>query len=325
MGMYRLMSITISHRQKALIFTAILCVSTVSLFSQEPQAPFRVHTVSDRLTFMENEPVEVSALIKNTSSRTASFFVYDVNYTTFQPVVYGMDGREAETIVQYRLMNRTVQDTVNYIEPRRSSIGSDEKIVKKLDLTDYYRLEPGKEYKVKIFFLPDAKIPQVISSDNTLLIKIAHSEMMADPTVKLPDRHQGNITPSETVLLTLTGEKTKRWASMLKYLYLEKFVSAYPDYAMAYNAGSDPIRKKVLRDFVSFLSTPRADYIVDFDITSESILEDRKTAYVEARVIRNSAPKPYVYLYKYTLELLNGSWYISGIDATVSKERIISR
>jgi hypothetical protein len=105
------------------------------------ESPFRVYVNTDRLTFTEGEPVEITAEIKNYSMKTASFNTYDVNYTTFQPVVYSMDGKEAETTVKYRMMDRTVQDVVAYIEPRRSLVGHDEKVVKRLNIRDYYNLE----------------------------------------------------------------------------------------------------------------------------------------------------------------------------------------
>lgn len=311
--------------KRLFIISVLLGLAGALSAQDEGVAPFRVHISSDRLSFTENQPADISVSIKNISGRTASFKIYDVSYTTFQPVVYGMDGREAETKVSYRLMNKTTQNTVEYIEPRISSVGANEKIVKKLDLSDFYTLETGKDYRVKLFFLADAGKPDVISSDNSLLIHINPSEKEMSQNIELPERHHGNITPSETVLLALSAERSKRWPNMLKFYNLEKFVSAYPDYAQNYNAGSTPIRKRVLRDFASYLSTPRADYIVDFDIRSESILDDRKTAIVDTRVLRNASPKPYVYMYRYTLEQSNGSWYISGVNVSVSKERAISR
>jgi hypothetical protein len=311
--------------KRLFIISFLIALSGALSAQDEGVTPFRVHISSDRLSFTENQPADISVSIKNISGRTASFKIYDVSYTTFQPVVYGMDGREAETKVSYRLRNRTTQQTVEYIEPRTASIGANEKIMKRLDLTEYYELETGKDYRIKLFFLPDAGRPDVISSDNSLVIHINPSEREMTQNIELPEKHHGNITPSEAVLLALSAERSKHWSDMLKFYDLEKFISAYPDYAQSYNSGSAPIRKRVLRDFASYLSTPRADYIVDFEIRSESILDDRKTAVVDTRVTRNASPRPYQYMYRYTLEQSNGSWYISGVDVTVSKERAISR
>jgi len=132
-------------RKIMLLLILVVCGLAVSVRAQDDDRQFRVFVGSDRLTFTEGEPVEISAVIKNADNRTLSFSVYDVNYTTFQPVVYGMDGREAETMVQYRQMNRTTQDVLQYIEPRKSVISPDEKIVKRISVSDYYKLEPGKE------------------------------------------------------------------------------------------------------------------------------------------------------------------------------------
>lgn len=306
----------------ALFVAAFPAVSFAQLYEQPP---LKISVIADRHSFMEGEPVEVSLVVRNTTDRTMSFSMYDVFYTTFQPVVYTMDGREAESAVQYRQMNRTVQDVVQYIEPRTVRIAPDEKIVKRIDLKNCYEFTTGQKYRIRAFFMPDAKNPFVLRSENSLEIEIVQAERDVDTSIELPRRYAGGITPGEMIQLFLTAEKTRGWNNMLKYLMLEKFISAYPDYALSYNAGTEPVKRKVLRDFVTFLSTPRRDYIVDYEIKSESILEGGKNAYVEAKVTRQSAPRPYVYTYKYSLENVNGSWLITGVDATVSKERILGK
>jgi hypothetical protein len=280
---------------------------------------------TDRLTYTEGEPVEIAVEIKNYSGKTASFNVYDVGYTTFQPVAYTMDGKEAETAVKYRQMDRTVQDVVAYIEPRRSVLGHDEKVVKHLNLNDYYHLEAGKEYRVRLFFMPEAKIPFVQRSENNIVIRIAPLERDLPEPIVLPKNYAGTITPSEVIQLFLTAEKTRSWHNMIKYIDLEHYVNMYPEYGMQFNTSNEAVRKRVLRDFVTFLSTARHDYIVDFAVQNESILGDRKTSYVDVKVVRYAAPRPFVYNYRYTLESVRGTWLIAGVEATVAKERIVAK
>ncbi|MGL4368530.1 MAG: hypothetical protein ACRCUT_02485, partial [Spirochaetota bacterium] len=270
-------------------------------------------------------PVEISVTVKNCSGKTASFSMYDVFYTTYQPVAYTMDGREAETVVQYRRMNRMVQDVVEYIEPRQVRLAPDEKIVKRIDLKNCYTLATGNQYRVRGFFMADAKSPSVVRSENSIEINIIPVERDIDAAIELPAQYSGSITPAEVVSLFLSAEKSRRWNNMLKFIQLEKFIQVYPDYGMSYNTGNDPLKRKVLRDFVTYLSTPRKDYIVDYTAVNESILEDRKTAYVDVKVTRFSAPKPFVYIYRYTLEDNGRGWLITGVDATVSKERILAK
>jgi hypothetical protein len=310
---------------KNILLSCIICAIAVIAsagYAFAQQSPFRVTVITDRTSFMEGEPVEVSLVIKNTSDRTASFSMYDVFYTTYQPVAYTLDGREAETTVQYRQMDRTVQNVVQYIEPRTVKIAPDEKIVKRINLRNCYTLETGSQYRIRGFFFPDAKVPLILRSENSVEIRIVPVEREIDSSIELPHQYAGGITPSEMIQLFLTAEKSRNWANMIKYLDLEKYINAYPDYAMNYNTASDPVKRKVLKDFVSYISTPRRDYIVDCEVVKESILEGGKTAYVEAKVTRQSAPRPFVYTYRYTLESTNGSWIITGVDATVSKERI---
>jgi hypothetical protein len=312
-------------KRAALAAVCVIAFQLVSAAQVYEQSPFKLSVIVDRLSFMEGEPVEVSLVVRNTSDRTASFSMYDVFYTTFQPVAYTMEGREVESTVQYRQMNRTVQDVVQYIEPRTVRIAPDEKIVKRIDLRNCYDFAAGSKYRVRAFFMPDAKTPFCLRSGNSVELQIVSAEREIDTTIKLPSQYAGGITPGEMIQLFLTAEKTRSWNNMLKYLQIEKYIAAYPDYAMNYNAGTDPVKRRVLRDFVTYLSTPRRDYIVDYSVISESILDGGKNAFVEAKVTRLSAPRPFVYTYKYSLESVNGSWLITGVDATVSKERILGK
>ena len=319
MRVSRIASITAS------IFVVFIAAIGSSAFEENQNAPFSIFVTSDRLTFTEGEPVYIKAHIKNNTGKTSSFAVYDVAYTTFQPVAYGMQGLEAETTVKYRLMNRTVEDLLRYIEPRSSVIGSDETITKKLNLADFYALEAGQEYRVSVFFMPDAKTPYVIRSDNSITIRVVKSERYDNqPAEPMDEPYSGRINPSEAVQLFLSAEKGRHWKNMIKYIDLESYIMAYSDYAMQYNAGSEPVRKKVLRDFVRYLSTSRTDYIVDFNITNESILDDRQTAYVDVSVTRFAAPRPFVYNYRYTLVDHSGAWLVSNVEVTVSKERALN-
>jgi len=317
-----------SAYKKALFAAAVFCCVCLpsGVFSQSQDgASFKIYIASDRQTFMAGEPVDVSIIVKNVSGRSATFSMYDVFYTTYQPVVYTMEGREAETAVDYRRMNRTVQNVIEYIQPRQVRLAPDEKLIKRVDLSQCYDLTPGIQYRVRAFFMPDAKNTVVLRSENSIELSLKQVDRETDETIVIPQQYAGTISPSEAVQLFLFGEKNRNWNNMLKYLYLEKFINAYPDYGMSYNAAGDPLKKKILRDFVSYLSTPRRDYIVDYTIVKESILDDRKTAYVDAKVIRFAAPKPYVYVYRYTLESSAGSWIITGVDATVSKEGILAK
>ncbi len=310
----------------------LILAFSLSLRAQdEPKSyGFKLYISTDRFCFQEDEPVFLNLCVRNNPYEKESFRVYDGEYLTFQPVVYESRGTEAETLVPYRLRNQDVRSVIKGVMARTIELAPDETISRKVDLRKLYRLEVGREYRVKGFFFPDLENSVAVPSQNVIKFKIVRSQHYVPVSPfsyggERVKRRSGivkpreGITPRETVMLFLTAEKEKDWDNYEKYIIRESYIGAYSDYVDLYNRADDVEKLKILDDFIKFLRRDRPDYIVDFKVLRESILTDRNTAYVRAVVKRYGPRYSFRYEYKYTLEKHGENWKITDVDAIVAK------
>jgi len=283
----------------------------------EAESPFVLVVHMDRATFAEDEPVVLNLIVKNTSERKEHFVSYDVSYTTYQPVVYDAQGREAAITVPYRLMNRRVEEVVRDVYPRAVELLPNETLTHTVNLRNLYELKAGTEYRVRGFFLPDMQNPAALPSSNVLTFKIVRAPGMVKKSGVV--RQERGVSPSEVVLLALTAEKTGAWDRLYKYIKAESFIAAFPDFLRPYNAADEIEKLKILDDFAKFLARRRDDYIKDFSITDEIFLPGKDIAYVDVIVNRYGPRLPFRYRYRYTLEKTGSNWLIIDLEATVVK------
>ncbi len=280
-------------------------------------SPFVLVIQMDRSSFAEDEPVALNLIIKNTSDQKEHFVSYDVSYTTYQPVVYDAQGREAAITVPYRLMNRSVEEVIRDLYPRAIELLPNETLTHTVNLRNLYDLRTGSEYRVRGFFLPDMQNPSALPSSNILSFKIVRAPGLVKKSGVV--RQERGVSPSEVVLLALTAEKNETWDRLYKYIKAESFINAFPDYVRLYNAADDIEKLKILEDFAKFLARHRDDYIRDFSVTDEVFLPGKNIAYVDVVVNRYGPRLPFRYKYRYTLEKTRDHWLIIDLEATVVK------
>mgnify|MGYP007042363884 CR=1 FL=1 len=288
--------------------------------AEKPQ--FRVTISMDRYVFTEDDQVIVNMVIHNNSDKKESFRVYDTSargnaYTTFQPMVMDAGGREAESTVPHRMMNRDFKEVLRDIEPREVTLMPNETMLHTLNLKSVYDLDLNTEYRVKGYFYPDAMEKTVLMSENTLTFKIVRSPGQERRTVIAGIRRE--LAPTEVVVLLLNAERDGNWNNFFKYLRAEKFINAYPQFVQLYSAADELEKLKIIEDFNKFLMRPRSDYIKDYSVIRESIRDDRTEAYVDVVVKRYAPRKPVSYRYRYTLEKYRDFWLCTDIEATVTK------
>ncbi len=287
-----------------------------SVIKEKTQPVFRVYLYMDRLSFSEDEAVTLHICVKNNSHRRESFLVYDAQYTTFHPIVYDINGKEAENIVPYRLKNRKRGDVVKNIRPRVIELSCNETFQHSVDLRNIYKIESENEYRVKALFFRNVKSNAAIPSDNTLNFNIYRSVGIAKRSaVKRVIR---KISPSEIVTLFLNAEKNRNWENYFKYIKLENYIDAYPDYVREYNIADEIKKAVIIEDFIDFLKKERSDYILDFAI-QDQLMRSNNIAYVDAEVKRFGSRIPFIYKYRYTLERFRSFWLITDVEASVTK------
>ncbi len=292
--------------------------SSRPLFSyarENTQDVFRVYLYMDKLSFREDEPVVLHICVKNYSGQRESLVVYDAQYTTFRPIVYD-NGKEAEIIVPYRLMNRKMNKVLKSSRARIIELSRNETFQYSVDLRNIYKIEADKEYRVKANFFRDAKGEAALSSENILTFRIYRpTGPIGRSAVK---RRTRSISPSEVVLLFLNAEKSSKWDNYFKYIRLESYIDAYPDYVRIYKKADEIKKAAIIDDFIKFLKKKRIDYIIDFEVL-DPLMRGRTTAYVDAEVKRYGPRYPFIYKYRYTLERFRSFWVITDVEASVIK------
>jgi hypothetical protein len=205
------------------------------------------------------------------------------------------------------------------------SLARNEAMTHTVDLRNMYRLDAPGEYRVRVYFVPDPERDFSLPSENTLRFKISRRDIYAKNWLQGPIREKGprqgsfSISPREVVTLFLTAEKERNWDNYLKYLRLESFINSYPNFGKLYNGSDDVEKLKVEDDFIKFLKSERGDYIIDFSVDRENLVEGKDIAYVDSRVKRYGSRYHFRYSYRYTLEKFEKLWLITGVEASVKK------
>jgi hypothetical protein len=321
-------------KSKNITLTIILFLFSIFVFSFEnttssltlsSEIPFKVIVSMDKQTFENDESILLYMNIKNRSEIKKTFWVYE-GYITFRPVVYDMKGREAETLVDYRLQNKSAIEASKDEKPDIINLSNNEIFTYVVDLRSIYKIEPGIEYRVKALFSPEADNDVSFISDNQLTFKniaaasdIRNSGITRIKKFSSPDRA---LTPSEVVVLLLKAEKERDWDNYFKFINIEQFINAYPDYVRIYNNAiakkEVELKEKILLEFIDFLKTERRDYIISYKIQNE-LKRSENNIYVEALIKRFASNNPSVYKYRYLLEKHENLWLITDVEVSVAK------
>jgi hypothetical protein len=311
---------------KILLAFILLFMGGVTYGVEERENHFSVNIRFHRLKFHINEPVVLKMSVKNVSDKNADINIYEKEnrrepgYSTFQPVVIDMMGREAEIIVKYRLENRGRDEVLKKLKMRKLTLAPHEELSRTINLRSIYRLEPDRKYRVKGYFFPDFAGQKEPSMSNEISFMVTGEK-------KVPDRYKPeeiahHVSPGEIVSLSLAAERERNWKRMFKYYRIEKYISSYPEYVRVYNLADRAGKMRIANEFMAFLSRERSDYILDFNVVRGEIEESGKIAHVNVRVKRFAPRKPDRYLYRYTLERYKNILLIVILESTVIKEVI---
>ncbi|MBN2159807.1 MAG: hypothetical protein JW807_10455 [Spirochaetes bacterium] len=277
----------------------------------------------DKRSYYSDDDVILSVCVQNESERNNYFIVYDSsgsdssNYTTFQPVVFDMNGREAEITVPYKIENRNPGELLKGLERRMVELAPREIFIHTIHLKELFNLKLNTSYRVRSLFYPAFEENTVLASDNELAFTIIENRRYVKSSEV--DAVNRNLSPKEVMLLTLKAEKDRDWANWLKYFNIEKYINAFPEYVQKYYRADFEEKSAVEKDFVKYLTRERDDYLIDFKILKEAVEKDRNIAYVDVVVDRFATRMTYRYKCRYTLEQYKNLWLITDEEATVMK------
>jgi hypothetical protein len=305
----------------SLMLAMLVCIHAESGV-YEPDK-LRVHLRLDKKVFYSDEAVILQVFVKNISEKKNFFEVYDTSdsesgeFVSFQPLVFDMKGREAEITVRYKLENRDVHDVIRGLDKRLVELAPGEVFVHSVDLKELYKLSMGTPYRLKSLFYPAFDDIGAIKSENELSFKIIEEKRYNKPDgVQTIDR---NISPQEVIVLTLSAEKNRNWDNFLKYVHVEKYINAYPEFIQKYIKANFNEKYQIEKEFIKYITRDRDDYLLDFKIMKEEFENSKKTAYVDVVEERFGARWNYRYRYRYTLEMYKNMWLITDEEVTYLK------
>lgn len=309
--------------KKRTVIITLLLVACIPAFSMvyEPDK-LRVHIRLEKKTYYADEDVHLQVCVKNISEKKNYFEVYDTSesdsalYTTFQPIVFDMNGREEQPTVA-GFEERKIGELVKGLDKRMIELGPGEMFTHTVNVKELFDLKLNTSYRIQGLFYPDFEDDRLIKADNELVFKIIEQKHYNKPSeVDSTDR---SISPKEVMLLTLKAEKDRDWNNWKKYVNIEKYINAFPEFVQKYYHANYEEKKEIEKDFIAFATRERDDYLVDYRVLDEVVEKDRAVAYVDVIVDRFGIRKTNRYKCRYTLEQYRNLWLVTDEEATVMK------
>jgi hypothetical protein len=320
-----------------LIFIYIFSLYAVSM--AEMNKGLDVILSTPKFNYAFNEEILLNIHVKNVTDNVITFHVYDSpersdiynrprgdisGYTTFQPVVYDMMGRNAELIVPYIIGAEDMDETLSWMIKREIRLGPGETFIRTQNLKNIYKFEKDRDYRLKLNFFPDLGVKEnssALMSSNEVKFRVTSDRVYLSKDK--PDPDSISLTPSEVVLLVLNAEYENRFARGLKYIDIEKYINSYPEFTRRYNLADDFGKKIIEKEFIRYLTLKRKDYLLNFEIINEEFPDSGTVAFVDVIAERKSILKPDRYRYRFRLEKSkpeDKTWLLAGLEASVAKD-----
>lgn len=326
--------------RSAIILTLFIFISgSIQLHGRDTHA-FRVHLHTDKLKYYNNDEIILKISIKNITDEQAVFYLFDsperrdifdrekgdtADYTTFKPVVYDMNGKNAELVVPYITDEKKTAETLSWMVRREIKLGPGETFTHSQNLRRIYNILPEKSYRLKLHFFPyigeKDDENQVVVSSNEIKFKVTRDR--AYEPFKPADPNSVRLTPGEVVLLLISAEREKNAERAIKYLDVDKFIHSYPDFSRRYDISDDQDKKNIEKEFIRYLINKREDPLAEYRIVSEEVEASGLTSYVSVEARRNGLIRPSRYRYVYRLEKnaeTDYIWLVAGLEALVIRD-----
>ena len=319
-----------------LVILILSIISFLDISYSKEIHPFRINLYLEKQKYHNSEDIILNIKIENITDDEIEFYIYDsskrtdifnrekgdnADYTTFKPVVYDMNGKNAELITPYIISEKNNKETISWMKKRTIKLGAGETLIHRQNLRRIYNFDIDKNYRLKLHFFPfigdaDDENKLVISS-NELAFKIVNDRRYAPRTEKNPDDMK--LNPSEIVSLLLNAEKDNQIERAFKYINIEKFIYSYPDFSRKYDLADDYDKKVIEKEFIRSFVNKKNDYLVDYKIINEEIDRTGLISYVTVDASRSSMSRTRL-KYIYRLEKDNKNdylWFVSGLEANI--------
>ena len=292
-------TITITRTRIILYILALLCLCT-NLTAREAweydvrgertqnywSYKARVSIELPKSIYALGEDIPLHIKIRNHGDRVLRFYVStspEEELSSFEPFLVNVRGKKIQahpkTPGSYRAPSRAFQAKRQVIhnlalESKELILAPEESFEKTIYLNDYYHLRDGINYRGWAYFYPNKaqKRAFFVRSQNSFAFRIDSRKKKAILESDASEKASRlSLSPQETVLLFLSAEMEEDWGNYFKFLELEKYILAYPYYAVLYAQSTVASRTAVLQKFRSFLKNP-IGVLQDYRIMRENYL-----------------------------------------------------
>ena len=322
-----------------LIILLLSIISFLDISYSKEVYPFRINLFLEKQKYHNSEDLILNIQVKNITDDEIEFYIYDspkrtdifnrekgdnADYTTFKPVVYDMNGRNAELIAPYIISEKNSKETISWMNKRIVKLGPNETLMHSQNLRRIYNFDVDKNYRLKLHFFPfigDADDEnKIVISSNELSFQIVNDRQYAPRIEKNPDDMK--LRPSEIINLLLSAEKDNQMERSFKYINIEKFIYSYPDFSRKYDLADDYDKKVIEKEFIRSFINKKNDYLLDYKILNEEIDSTGLISYVTVDASRSSMIKTQRLKYIYRLEKDSKNdylWLVSGLEASIMR------
>jgi len=335
------------HNSRKIAF--LVCLSLFFSYepvSTEPALDFRGdHTVNyfsrysdiviqtDKVQYDAGEEIPVKFRITNTGYQVIRIYPSSEMNRSFQFMVLDARGREIESDAEHMKGSRRYPNAKKVVSYEGESVKEiilhpEETYEKTIYLNDLFTLSPGQEFRVSGYFYPDVHQEFFVRSSNQIKVRIGRdrrSDFLNEDHSFQTNPENPSLSPEETVYLFLSAELKKNWPNYLKYLELNKYITAYDRFATRFAEASEMERPVILKDFGDYLSGGRSEELkrfkiiqVKFDRALSGKILDHGRSYVIVHAERDTRGFIERYEYTYSLEKSldrDGFWKIVHVTA----------
>ncbi len=248
-----------------------------------------------QIRYNRNENIPVTVQVTNRGYRPIRIYPSAIAGRTFRFLLLDREGREIEPHTLPKTSAREKSDVavVNLQgeEIKEIILAAGESFEKRLYLHDYYDLEPGREYRLSLYFYPDQRFNYFVRSTNTEKIYIEKAVAVGPPAA-LPSIGKAVPTAEEIVYLFLSAEVQQKWENYFKYLNLRKYIAAYNNFSVQYREADEQQKEFVLQKFADYLRKNPGDRLRRFRILGSTVEREpiKRELMQREAVLREAVP-----------------------------------
>lgn len=270
-----------------------------------------------------NEPIEVNILIINNTKEPQSVMVSPLVYESF---FFELKTPKNEIIPLLNSFQIELKNNASAGGDYRAfTLLPSESFSRVIDITRWFDIQDAGYYYVKGFFYPDPdkKSEMIDSFDFKILIKpplLIEKAIKEEEHTKETVMKQVKLLPPYDVVADLLNAKMlKDWPRFMTHIDAERLITAFHDYASAYeNARTGKYKFEILEDFKRYLTVHWQDRIKSYKVTETQIKDDQ--AIVVSDV--DFKVKTFEYSMRYTFSLYKNhlnEWLVYDYTALKTK------